>query len=901
MESLIELFASLAEKLGFTELATYLRAYKPRSAVTPPGNVAPGAPGTPSASLAGNTVTISWTAATGNSAPVASYKLYKGGTFVKTVSSLTTTDTLPASTSASYTVSAVDTLGNEGAQSSASGTVTTAGGYTADVTAPTTPGIPTLDSTPGASPYTVSIATVSDVSVGGAVTSGMVGGNYPVIVAGSQATTRPHPALSASGTALAIGTPTPTVTDSGSALSSSGDSDHYGVADSFGFSAKAATGDFTLDFTVTSITPAVGTLYAKSGGEARQSSDPASPYINIFVASNAPSANVLYCEQRTTFGAQATQTILNGTVTLPIRLKIVRAHDIFTVSYATNPASPSWVVFVTQTLPFGDTILAGLFANRNSWNYTINSFAASSRVSYTSTATSGATVSVGFKARDAAGNTSATGSTLSVSIDAPSAGSGSGGGTGGGAGGSGGGSGGTGAGTGGSGGTSGAGDSRLSSYVLGGSVVNFNTSRSILLHAQEHRSVLSVNNHWEQNYGQTIDSVLAAIKALNPDWESVFYLNTTRCETDGFMSAVMAWQYATPGYGWLLLEGDGSISWWGDNFGRTPVTNWAASLTDAQGRTISQFDGDYRFDALRKGGALGLSTTGLSANRNRGSFWDDAPSNVWRSGLFTPGNVGASHAIRMGLKNAYARFRARCAADGVTGLIGVNQAGMLYSIAESEMPAVLQDLAGQHDIGLQERTWDYAENRTWWGSGGFVERLRTNAMPFIAPGGYMLWQDDCIDPSATEYKRRRFNAAACFALTNALYGPQYSYDPPRYNAWPAADQHQVRMQYYDVDTSTGAGNPNPYTTFYKGFAWLGAWVDNPQTAPSQNGVVIREAANAYVYVKPADGSGTTYFTLPIRVRKPTCSDDTFFDGTVYAAGTPIPCGAQEGGFLVKYP
>src|SRR5262249_44859746 len=85
-----------------------------------------------------NEIAISWTPSTDN-APVGSYNVYVTGAFLPTVTPPATSakhTSLAAGTSHSYTVSAVDTAGNQSAQSAASSAITP---NCVDTTAPTVP------------------------------------------------------------------------------------------------------------------------------------------------------------------------------------------------------------------------------------------------------------------------------------------------------------------------------------------------------------------------------------------------------------------------------------------------------------------------------------------------------------------------------------------------------------------------------------------------------------------------------------------------------------------------------------------------------------------------------------------------------------------------------------------
>ncbi len=98
--------------------------------------VLPSTPSGLSATAASSTqISLSWTASTDNVA-VTGYKIYRGGSFITSVSSTPYLDTgLSPSTNYSYTVSAIDGAGNESSQSSSANTTT----LSSDTQAPTVP------------------------------------------------------------------------------------------------------------------------------------------------------------------------------------------------------------------------------------------------------------------------------------------------------------------------------------------------------------------------------------------------------------------------------------------------------------------------------------------------------------------------------------------------------------------------------------------------------------------------------------------------------------------------------------------------------------------------------------------------------------------------------------------
>jgi chitodextrinase len=100
---------------------------------------APTTPTSLTASAVSSTqINLSWAASTDNTA-VTGYKIYRGGTYIATATVTSYSNTgLSASTSYTYTVSAIDAAGNESSQSTTASTTTHAS-VIADTTPPSTP------------------------------------------------------------------------------------------------------------------------------------------------------------------------------------------------------------------------------------------------------------------------------------------------------------------------------------------------------------------------------------------------------------------------------------------------------------------------------------------------------------------------------------------------------------------------------------------------------------------------------------------------------------------------------------------------------------------------------------------------------------------------------------------
>lgn len=820
----------------------------PPAPVTPPN-----APSAPTAVLVDNTASISWPAATATSAPITAYKLYLDGvTLIYTGGARATTHILNASQAAFYKVSAVDANGLESVLSAASNTVTASGTPNSDAHGPNKPSTPTLYSASGVAPYTVRVAVTTDQSIVGEVQSGMAGGRYEFKNGSTVLGSRPHPTLSGAYVGYAIhpdNVSAPTGSDTGSIISSSGDGEHYGTADNFYFSAKAATGDDVIDFTVTSIVVNAGRLWPKCGAETRQSTSAQSPYQNLALVINDQNQILLYGEGRSSVGGQASQSILGGgsptVITLPFRMRKTRIHDIYLWEYATNPASPSWQTFGTSSVSLGDNVLSGLFANGCAMHYTLNSHAPASTAGFTHDANPGDSIPVSVLPYDAVGNPGTVSDPLTVTITNTG---------------------------GGGGGTPPAGRSRGGIYAQGGQARD---GSSVMDYFKAmHRAAVT----FEENYA-TIAAVQANVQGTNPYFEFAPYEDSMRLDRASLYGFISAGDM-------ILRNGDGSIAYFGgaggDSYGLTPVLNHASvsplwnngSGKLYNGLNCAQIEARHRIDMWRNGGEGGYAYDHAQKNlANRASFFDDFHVTLSQWGLFTPGNVNAAYWRRYGLKLLIAELISLGLAQKVNGVAAPidyefwANVSQFYGNVDSD-PAAVTDMLGQIHGGVIEGISGPVAGY-WWGSGNLYDRLTNKVLAILRPNGHALFDAWVVPTYDSDHARQcRLNAAAALMFDDrGLFGPKIN--PEQY--YSVYRNQFVWRKFFDVDTGTGVGRP--LSAGGRMFAWLGERVGSPITGPGTNGLAVAEFDNGFIVANPLDTGGSRNWTAPRNVARVYCDDE----------------------------
>ena len=619
--------------------------------------------------------------------------------------------------------------------------------------------------------------------------------------------------------------------------------------------------------------------------EFRNSLDPQSPYRNVTLFNKNGAATVI-SEGRDHYGADATQTS-SISFTLPCRVLIDYdpATNIVLVQFSQNTVTPSWSTLFNAAVPdLGAQFLLGIAAAGNdtatsaTWSSLV--FTTDTKVRFAFTGMqqidNATTWHPKFSCIDGATPPNESGKSPAATVTYSALPNGGGGGGGGGD------------------------RSWGGGYYIGGSVMNHNSARAIRLYAQEHRTIMSAINNWEGTFGTTMQAVYASIRAKNPQWKGPQYLDSTRTQTDNFFNAVWNFRTTQPyGSGWCLVNGDGSIAYWGDQFGHTVQSNPAATAQDNQGRSIQYYDPLYRRSCFRIGGTDGLSSIGMSANLLCAeTYWDDWFGGPWIGGLFTPGNVGAAVAMQEGWKAMFTNWRNLMAADNTTGEAWANISQALQNMS----PSAIANYAGCLDGGLCENIGS-AIDSTWTGSNGLINLWQTNQLSVVKAGGYPIFQTLCSPfADANELRRRRVTTAFSQIFGNSLINLQY--DPVTY--YVPADQLPVRPQFFDVNRSTGQGNPNPYDSDYFILGWTGDFVSGAAGAiqtyltPYSGSYVFRREKDYAVFVACAsEAPGTQYCTFSFNLMKPNCTDDGVFNGQVYPAGTPIPISPGDGFPLLK--
>jgi len=437
----------------------------------------------------------------------------------------------------------------------------------------------------------------------------------------------------------------------------------------------------------------------------------------------------------------------------------------------------------------------------------------------------------------------------------------------------------------------------LGSYTIGGSQDNLNSSRYIQCAAHERLSIMSYQNSWEQRYGQTMQSVWAAIRAKNPGWNGVPYIDMTRAQTDGIDTMVRSWAFHAPyGTGWAVLLDDGNLKEWVDGFGTTRVANIAATALDGTGRTFQRWLAQYCYNGFVSGNLTAgypLATMGLSANSLCSFVYgDDVFAAPWLApGVWTVGNIGAAAAIVAGQKLVATEWRSLV---GSTGGFYVNLSNWFQNMDSTGRAGY----AGSMDGGLAEHIGSVSMNFS--GAGNWVDRVQNYVTPALRSNATgRITYDHEVNPIAdsTELQSRRYNLCRCVTTTNWDYGPRI--DPTV--TYIPMDQQQIRMSYYNPNIQTATGEPNPYTANYVGLAAYGALVNNsPSTSAYQNNVWMRETAYAYFLCGAPEMGGPQTVTLPVRTKRLSCWDDSFFDGSIVEAGVPFTVNPNDGDIRIKW-
>lgn len=837
---------------------------------------APSAPVVGSTSVGGSQITVPLTTASTGPNGIDHYNAYRGASSGSEVfvEQFTSWPYLTAPLAAGTYYFKFTGVSPNGLESSLSNEVsgTIGGALAADTTAPLTPTQPSIASGGGTTLPSVAQATPtadSTVNSGTQVVSGARHGKFykdSVYQSGYDALV---PTISSS-TLLQIGTNMGTSgTDNGTTSTSpivtGGVDSHYGTAcGGLNYTAETATGKFTR---VTQFNSSTGAEYWNKGvvDGFRASSASNDVYVD-FIGFTTTGANVVRVEGRSAQGASA--AALSSDVSLTYPYLVRKSYNPYTgevlIEYSQNVGSPSYTTLYSGTVPgLGKTYLVGRGSAGSSvaaaHTYSIISSTLDSDVyfPFTGSRQIGSTTSVNiqYSQVDNAGRESALSTARTWTYDALDNG----------------------------GGASGT-RSYGGGYYIGGNGMNHNTARAIRLYAQERRTIISYINNWEATYGVTMASVFAAILAKNSAWKGISYLDSTRTQTTNFRNAVNSFQFTTPyGSGWLLLNGDGSVATWGDNFGNDNVENMAATALDNSGRSIQQFDPIYRRDCFRVGG--GLSSIGGTANTYCvATYWDDFFGGPWIAGLFTVGNSGASAAMQAGFIAMFNNWRALMASDGVTGESWANISQCLQNMTPSAIAAYARCLDG----GLCENIGSAIES-TWSGSSGLIALWQANQQSVVTTNGNVIFQYLC-SPTAdsTEWRRRRVCTGFSQIFGNSLINLQY--DPITY--YVAADQLPVRMQVFDVNSGNGHGNSDPYGTDYLILGWVGNPVSGSagavQTSPYSGSYVYRREYDNAVYVACApEAPGVQTFTLPYNSALPLCTDDTTYTGQTFSSGQTI--------------
>lgn len=900
MDAIAELFATVADKLGFTELATYLRSYRPRGS-TPPSPTAPTAPVLGSTSVASGVITVPISTPGTGPDGVALYEFWMGAssgaeTYLGRAAGTYTTAALTPGTyyfkAKSVPPSGVGVTPASFASSfSNEVSATVSGALTADTHAPAVPSQPTTDSGGAATLATVVSATptADDTSHSGTeVVSGTdklkwyldTGSGY-VYQNGRDS----YPPAAGAESLVDFGDyKSGSGSDNGLTLSSvdvtSGKEAHYAASDG-GITSKfgMTTGKVTLVIQPTSAVAASNFWGKPIGLEVRGSYDTKSVYFNVFLF---PSAGLckIGCEWRDAFGASAGQIANAVAYTFPIMLRLQFDPDtgVASADYSTNVVTPSWTNISTRTMEQIPKIyLSGKFgcsggtANYLQYSRTVDSVG---RLSFTGSQQIGATttLSVACAMIDKAGNESAKSTARTVTYDALVGGGGGGGGGGGDVGGV------------------------LAQPLIGGYYIaeqvpdGYDDSGGTGFGTFAKNTDLQIINPVGNNIHTNTRAILIDWKTNNPTMKIGFYFDSHfvhNYDRASYVNVMLAH------HDWLLRSSypNGTLTNIDAPWGTCWVCNpYAGGSTDANGRTSNQFWGAYLRDRNFSNGAEGLawdfhfdcSSAVIGGNSTRLldiQFLDDFHATITFPGDYTRGTGTNNRSYPVnGSLDRIAQIKA--ANPGIEIVPNGPIENSNYAIPE---------LYGVLDGSLME---DVHLNRYGWGGLESVRAYVQESVKQIRAGGYQLYGIQGLNADGSGpiiqggnvvgqtapgvYFRMHFCASLIFG--DCYFLGQGSYFPGEWRWMPE----------YSINTATGLAYTYPNVS--AGRHWMGKAVDNPQTSVRTSGLYVREYTNAVIALNPSNGA--LNLVLGYNVRRANTT-------TVITAGTAISVGPQDGFIGVK--
>lgn len=371
--------------------------------------------------------------------------------------------------------------------------------------------------------------------------------------------------------------------------------------------------------------------------------------------------------------------------------------------------------------------------------------------------------------------------------------------------------------------------------------------------------VINIYGGWEGR-GVTVRQLFAAVMALNPDWIGGRIYDITLNNT-GFANFVVA-------YKWYPVKDDGvteQLSTGG--FSGFHITNWSApsglagSVNDPAGRNAARAAAAYVIDAIRDGGAAGLSQQGEAPNDLVRFFYnDDTYGYLWQTGQWTPNNVNANALLQAGQASFFYYIQNPDRAGTPNSLLRACNSSQFNP--NNQCPAAyygMVDLIVMESIG--SLIGDFSN---------LLATIQEQRKMLVSTGKAIFSIYDCqiIGEGAA-----LFACAIAFIMGSEYVAPQNgSGNNPIYASYVASTPW---FDSFDIDLATH--QCKTYPNVGKGWNYLGAPQSAGKTSAWKQGVWRMDFDNAIIIANPTT-NGVQNVTLDGTFYKPQSATYAPFNG-----------------------